>query len=98
MVKSNILVSISYKVLKNLLQKLSNYDFSFGQKTIKGDCVFYHSTHTDGKACIVGNTVDVGDEKENLVKVKLSQKILTRGCEPFVLRNNQHYFKGVIVK
>ena len=69
-----------------------------GQKTIKGDCVFYHSTNTDGKASIVGNTADVGDEKETLVKVKLSQKILTRGCEPFVLRNNQHYFKGVIVK
>ena len=69
-----------------------------GQRTIKGDCVVYHSTNTDGKAAIVGNTADVGDEKETMVKVKLSQKILTRGCDNFVLRNNQHYFKGVIVQ
>ena len=68
-----------------------------GKKFIKGDCVVYHSTNTDGKAAIVGNTADVSDEKDTLVKVKLSHKILTRGCDHFVLRNNQNYFKGVIV-
>ena len=69
-----------------------------GEKAIKGDSVLFHSTSTDGKIPIpVGNVPEISDSKESLLKLKLSQKILARPSDKFILRNNQNFFKGVVL-
>ena len=69
-----------------------------GEKAIKGDSVLFHSTSTDGKVPVpVGNVTEISDSKESLHNLKLSQKILARPSDKFILRNNQNFFKGVVL-
>ena len=70
-----------------------------GEKAIKGDSVLFHSTSTDGKVPVPtgGNVTEISDSKESLLKLKLSQKILARPNDKFILRNNQNFFKGVVL-
>ena len=67
-----------------------------GAKTIKGDSVLFHSTNSDGKIPVPSVT-EISDSKESLLKLKLSQKILARPSDKFILRNNQNFFKGVVL-
>lgn len=68
----------------------------FGPATLKGDAVFYSSTVTDGKVSL-GGYVDIVEDVEQVVKVKLSNKIIGKPGDKVILRNNKVISLGTIV-
>jgi len=68
----------------------------FGSATLKGDSVLYSSTVTDGKVSL-GGFVDIKEDAEEVVKMKLSNKIVGKPGDKVVIRNNQIMALGTIV-
>ena len=69
-----------------------------GKSSLKGEGVIFHSTSSDGKVSVTGgDNLEISDDTDSLVKLKLSQKILARPGDPVVLRNNHSFYKGFIV-
>eukprot|EP00092_Neocalanus_flemingeri_P000781 GFUD01000831.1.p1 GENE.GFUD01000831.1~~GFUD01000831.1.p1 ORF type:complete len:405 (+),score=112.31 GFUD01000831.1:48-1262(+) len=68
----------------------------FGSATLKGDCVLYSSTVTDGKVTLGGN-IDIKEDSEEIVKMKLSSKIIGKPGHKIIIRNNQTFALGTIV-
>ena len=67
----------------------------FGSATLKGDSVFYSSTMTDGKVSLGGN-VEIREDAEEIVNMKLSSKIICKPGDKVIIRNNQVIALGVI--
>ena len=67
----------------------------FGSATLKGDSVFYSSTMTDGKVSLGGN-VEIREDAEEIVNIKLSSKIICKPGDKVIIRNNQVIALGVI--
>jgi len=68
----------------------------FGSATLKGDCVLYSSTVTDGKVSLGGN-VEIKEDSEEVVKIKMSSKIIGKPGDKVIIRNNQTFALGTIV-
>ena len=66
-------------------------------KTLKGEGVLFHSTLTDGRVSLVGKKeFDLSDNCENLLTLKLSQKILASPNDKIVFRNHNSFFTGIV--
>ena len=70
-----------------------------GPCLIKGDSVLYYSTLTDGKVTTTSDSkVEISEDRETVTNIKLKHKILAQPGDKFVMRNNQNYLLGVILR
>jgi len=67
----------------------------FGPATLKGDSVLYSSTLTDGKVSL-GGYVEIKEDAEEIVTMKLANKIICKPGDKVIIRNNQVIALGVI--
>ena len=68
-----------------------------GLCVLKGDSVLYYSTTSDGKVT-TDNNVEIYEDRDTLLNIKLKQKILAWPGDKIVMRNNQNYLLGSIIR
>jgi len=86
---------------KNKVTVSDNWEISLNSVpgcggNLKGDCVMYSSTVTDGKVLLAEN-VELKEDSGTVVKVKMSSKIIGKPGDKVVIRNNQTFALGTIV-
>jgi len=68
-----------------------------GNKVMKGEGVLFHSTVTDGRVTLLNmKEFNCSDDNENLLTLKLSQKMLIAPNDKIVFRNQNNFYAGIV--